>query len=530
MGNEIQRAIQQCREQSHAMLEKACNAVERASAHGSVDPAVMFEVGRHWYYLYEKTLPRPRNNNAASNNNNIQRAEARNIGAANRAGEMGGNVQQPEGANRHMLPSNPAMAAAALAQFAGASGLNGSAANFPGAAAMAAALGQIPAMPNQGGAGPQLPPPLQFPGMPYPLIGFPLNAAALAAATGTNPNFNGNSSQNPNIPLQMYMPPNVNAATLQQAIQLQAAHALAQAATNQGNSSQNGHNPAGGAGNNANPANGVNPPVSAGLPNFPPPPTSGTANSQQRMGIPGNPLYPFNAGFPLAPLLNPPQPGASANGGTSNNNAASGAAANAQLAQLAALNSALFPQVPPPSPAVALAAAAAAVQPLVGQGSHQGYPIVSNAAGIGQAAGIPAGQGGNQVIPQIPDVSGNGNNANPYQAHGTAHSVSQRYLLSAYNVGINALEYHGRRLNEERPQVKFTRNPSYADDVKWLFSVAAELGLVYIQNFLQMVINRMVNPFLLHELAFECGKFYAHQINPLPANGNAGSNGMAGIL
>jgi hypothetical protein len=41
--NEIQRAIQQCREQSHAMLEKACNAVERASAHGSVDPAVMLK-------------------------------------------------------------------------------------------------------------------------------------------------------------------------------------------------------------------------------------------------------------------------------------------------------------------------------------------------------------------------------------------------------------------------------------------------------------------------------------------------------
>ena len=61
-----------------------------------------------------------------------------------------------------------------------------------------------------------------------------------------------------------------------------------------------------------------------------------------------------------------------------------------------------------------------------------------------------------------------------------------------------ALDYLGRRLSEERPQVKFTRNPSYADDVKWLFSVAAQLGLVYIQNFLQTVINRMLNPFLLH--------------------------------
>ena len=34
-------------------------------------------------------------------------------------------------------------------------------------------------------------------------------------------------------------------------------------------------------------------------------------------------------------------------------------------------------------------------------------------------------------------------------------------------------------------------------------------------------------------MAYECGKFYAHQINPLPANGNpgnGGSNGIAGML
>ena len=535
--NEIQRAIQQCREQSHAMLEKACNAVERASAHGSVDPAVMFEVGRHWYYLYEKTLPRPRNNNAAPNNNNLRGdlgLGARNNVSGNRGVDIGGNIQQQDGSearfgNRNnMLSSNPAIAAA-LAQFAGASGLNGNSANFPGAAAVAAAVGQMPAMPNHGGSAPQFPPPLQFPGMPYPLIGFLPNAAALAAATGSNPNFNGNGSQNPNLPLQMYMSPNVNAATLQQAIQLQAAHALAQAATNQGNSSQNGLNSAGGSGSNANSGNSVNlnssnPVVSAGLPNFPPPSTSSTVNSQQRMGLPGNPLYPFNTGFPLAPLLshasNHPQQGTSGNGAGVNSNMAPGVA-NAQLAQLAALNAALFPHVPPPSPAVALAAAAAAAQPLGGQASHQGHSIASNASGMAQAAG----QGGNQGLPQLPDASGNGNNGNPYQAHGTPHSASQRYLLSAYNVGINALEYHGRRLNEERPQVKFTRNPSYADDVKWLFSVAAELGLVYIQNFLQMVINRMVNPFLLHELAYECGKFYAHQINS-----QGGANNVAGIL
>ena len=60
-----------------------------------------------------------------------------------------------------------------------------------------------------------------------------------------------------------------------------------------------------------------------------------------------------------------------------------------------------------------------------------------------------------------------------------------------------ALEYLGRRLAEDRPQVKFTRNPSYGEDVKWLFSVSGKLGLVYVQNFMTTVLNRIVSPFLL---------------------------------
>ena len=98
-----------------------------------------------------------------------------------------------------------------------------------------------------------------------------------------------------------------------------------------------------------------------------------SVNSQQRFGLAGNPLYPFNvSGFPLAPLLphasTSAQQGCSAsNSSSTSSGAASGAAANAQLAQLAALNAALFPHAPPPSPAVALAAAAAAAPSLVGQ-------------------------------------------------------------------------------------------------------------------------------------------------------------------
>ena len=55
--NEIQRAIQQCKEQRNEMLEKACEAVENAANGGGVIPEVLFEVARHWHDLFEKHQP-----------------------------------------------------------------------------------------------------------------------------------------------------------------------------------------------------------------------------------------------------------------------------------------------------------------------------------------------------------------------------------------------------------------------------------------------------------------------------------------
>ncbi len=64
-----------------------------------------------------------------------------------------------------------------------------------------------------------------------------------------------------------------------------------------------------------------------------------------------------------------------------------------------------------------------------------------------------------------------------------------------------ALESLGRRVSEERNQFKFARNPNYADDVKWLMSIAKKLGsltgLPYLQTFLNAVVNTIVSPFLL---------------------------------
>ena len=87
--------------------------------------------------------------------------------------------------------------------------------------------------------------------------------------------------------------------------------------------------------------------------------------------------------------------------------------------------------------------------------------------------------------------------------------VCQRYLMSSYRVGMVALETLGRRVSEDRPQTKFTRNPSYAEDVKWLLGVAKKLGLACLQNFLMCVMATVVSPFVLQELTWDCGCFLA---------------------
>ena len=42
-----------------------------------------------------------------------------------------------------------------------------------------------------------------------------------------------------------------------------------------------------------------------------------------------------------------------------------------------------------------------------------------------------------------------------------------------------ALENLGRKVSEDRPTVKFARNPTYGEDVKWLLSISRNLGMWY---------------------------------------------------
>jgi len=104
-------------------------------------------------------------------------------------------------------------------------------------------------------------------------------------------------------------------------------------------------------------------------------------------------------------------------------------------------------------------------------------------------------------------------------AHVTGNALAcQRYLMSAYRVGMLALETLGRRVSEDRPQTKFTRTPSYAEDVKWLLGVAKKLGLGYLQNFLMCVMATVVSPFILQDLTWDCGCFLAAVPGPGSAN------------
>ena len=57
------------------------------------------------------------------------------------------------------------------------------------------------------------------------------------------------------------------------------------------------------------------------------------------------------------------------------------------------------------------------------------------------------------------------------------------YLLSAYRVGMLAMETLARRVHDDRPQAKYARNPSYGEDVKWLLGVAKKLGIHCIKNY-----------------------------------------------
>jgi hypothetical protein len=102
----------------------------------------------------------------------------------------------------------------------------------------------------------------------------------------------------------------------------------------------------------------------------------------------------------------------------------------------------------------------------------------------------------------------------PRQRHPHQFSPIQlKYLLAAYNAGMLALETLARRVHDDRPQAKYARNPPYGEDVKWLLRISKKLGTQYLHQFCVCVVNSIVSPFVLHEVAIESASYLARN-NP----------------
>ncbi|KMQ94255.1 zinc finger swim domain-containing protein [Lasius niger] len=102
------------------------------------------------------------------------------------------------------------------------------------------------------------------------------------------------------------------------------------------------------------------------------------------------------------------------------------------------------------------------------------------------------------------------------QVHRQSQTFSQqqlRTLVSAYRVGMLALETLARRVHDDRPQAKYARNPPYGEDVKFLLRVAKRLGTQYMHQLCICAVNSIVSPFVLHHVALEAAQYLARN-NP----------------
>ena len=67
-----------------------------------------------------------------------------------------------------------------------------------------------------------------------------------------------------------------------------------------------------------------------------------------------------------------------------------------------------------------------------------------------------------------------------------AQSIQQQqhpglfYLDAAYRVGMLAVDTLARRVHDERTQSRFSPNPPYGEDIKWLLEISKRLGKAYL--------------------------------------------------
>uniref|UniRef100_A0A182LRB1 SWIM-type domain-containing protein n=1 Tax=Anopheles culicifacies TaxID=139723 RepID=A0A182LRB1_9DIPT len=479
--NEIQRAILQCKEQSDRMLERACIMVETAAKGGGVYPEVLFQVSRYWYELYLRNTP---------------------------GGEM-----EPE--EQHDMVVN-------LMQLM-----------EPGAdgGVLGAPISGVPSQPGNGPAGgggttPQQPyPPHQH----QPVSGLaPIGMTPYGGYGYGTIYHHQNTLQyaHPTNPVhQMYMatplqfqyppppPPGGQGGQPQQPQPPTVGYGQQQQPPQQPLGSLN---PAAVAAYQSMQQHGVPPQAYGTPPQYQPvpgvpvqsqgPPTNPgqmqpnmqqfyggsqaavAAAMQHQQQLPG--VQPVQVGGPqgppqLAPPLPPAVPGTQPPGGVSGPMGPAG------------------PQGPTP------AQQGPAGMSVVGPGGSNMRP--QHTVGVG---GPWSGGSGSGIQP-LPPQSGSGNTSGQVRARHPHHSntAQLRYLLATYNAGMLALETLARRVHDDRPQAKYARNPPYGEDVKWLLRISKKLGTQYLHQFCVCVVNSIVSPFVLHEVAIESAHYLSRN-NP----------------
>ena len=156
--------------------------------------------------------------------------------------------------------------------------------------------------------------------------------------------------------------------------------------------------------------------------------------------------------------------------------------------------------VPPPAPqSVAMAPAYLASSPAV---YHAGMPPVRAPVQFAYLAPVPnlplqpmsSGYNGAQAV----DVGVEPANMNiTMQQHQQQVSVMDEgpggdtsvddvhinYLLAAFRVGMLAMDTLAKRVHDDRPHIKYGRNPPHGEEVKWLLGISSKLGI-----FLQLLL------------------------------------------
>ncbi|CAF1444047.1 unnamed protein product [Rotaria sordida] len=100
----------------------------------------------------------------------------------------------------------------------------------------------------------------------------------------------------------------------------------------------------------------------------------------------------------------------------------------------------------------------------------------------------------------------------------------RQYLLNAFRVGMlamNTLALERARQNHAHMERRSEQNhptPRYGEDVKWLLKIALKLGNAELQEFVTTATAVIVNPYLLHSLAFNI--YNVSQNNPNGSSSN----------